>query len=332
MVRLDGHVVDSLLLAKVLDVIVDAGARYRIVELDVGTTSVDPSHVRLEVTSVDEESLDALLAELQVHGVNRVDASDAELVIADRDGVLPEGFYSTTNLPTWVRVGGRWIPSGRPEMDCALVVGAVGGAGGAGAVGAVGARVVPMHRVLAGDPVVVGWKGVRVETPGRESDALGFGFMTSEVSSEKPKALSVTRVADSLRRARAERDSGGDPPRGRCSRCAVPPSCTPVRRPLSPGWSKKDGSTFFSPATVSPPTTSSRPCSARHSESLSVRARPQSTVMPITCGSSTRCGDSARLRRAVEAGWLTSGVLYECVRAGVPVRARWIRSRRRASP
>ena len=42
-VRLDGHVVDSLLLAKVLDVIVDAGARYRIVELDVGTTSVDPS-------------------------------------------------------------------------------------------------------------------------------------------------------------------------------------------------------------------------------------------------------------------------------------------------
>ncbi len=94
-VRLDGHVVDSLLLAKVLDAIVDAGATYRIVELDVGTTSVDPSHVRLEVTASDEESLDSLLADLQVHGVNRVDASDAELVAAETRrrasrGVLPD--------------------------------------------------------------------------------------------------------------------------------------------------------------------------------------------------------------------------------------------------
>ena len=166
--------------------------------MDVGTTSVDPSHVRLEVTAADEESLDALLAELQVHGVNRVDASDAELVAADRDGVLPEGFYSTTNMPTWVRVGGHWIASGRPEMDCALVVDPLVPRRALRPGRRVGARVVPMHRVLAGDPVVVGWKGVRVETPGRESDSPGFGFMTSEVSSEKPKALSVTRVADSL--------------------------------------------------------------------------------------------------------------------------------------
>ena len=229
-VRLDGHVVDSLLLAKVLDVIVDAGARYRIVELDLGTTSVDPSHVRLEVTSSDEESLDALLADLQVHGVNRVDASDAEVVEADRDGVLPEGFYSTTNLPTWVRVGGHWIPSGRPEMDSALVVDS-----------SVSARVVPMHRVHAGDRVVVGWRGVRVENPGRESDAHGFGFMMSEVSSEKPKALSVTRVADSLRRARADRDAGGEPPRGRvlavCGPAVVHTGAAPaLARMIREGW------------------------------------------------------------------------------------------------
>jgi lysine-ketoglutarate reductase/saccharopine dehydrogenase-like protein (TIGR00300 family) len=319
-VRLDGHVVDSLLLAKVLDVIVDAGARYRIVELDVGTTSVDPSHVRLEVTSVDEESLDGLLAELQVHGVNRVDASDAELVIADRDGVLPEGFYSTTNMPTWVRVGGRWIPSGRPEMDCALVVDSTAGgaAGAVGGDGAVGARVVPMHRVLAGDPVVVGWKGVRVETPGRESDALGFGFMTSEVSSEKPKALSVTRVADSLRRARAERDSGGDPPRGRvlavCGPAVVHTGAAPaLARMVKAGWIDLlfAGNGF-----------------ATHDIESSVLG----TSLGISLGEGTPAehGHANHLRvinevrrfgsiaACVEAGWLTSGVLYECVRAGVP--------------
>jgi lysine-ketoglutarate reductase/saccharopine dehydrogenase-like protein (TIGR00300 family) len=318
-VRLDGHVVDSLLLAKVLDVIVDAGARYRIVELDVGTTSVDPSHVRLEVTSADEESLDALLAELQVHGVNRVDASDAELVIADRDGVLPEGFYSTTNMPTWVRIGGRWIPSGRPEMDCALVVDSSGGiAGTTGGAGSVGARVVPMHRVLAGDPVVVGWKGVRVETPGRESDALGFGFMTSEVSSEKPKALSVTRVADSLRRARAERDSGGDPPRGRvlavCGPAVVHTGAAPaLARMVKAGWIDLlfAGNGF-----------------ATHDIESSVLG----TSLGISLGEGTPAehGHANHLRvinevrrfgsiaACVEAGWLTSGVLYECVRAGVP--------------
>ena len=120
----------------------------------------------------------------------------------DRDGVLPEGFYSTTNLPTWVRVGGRWIPSGRPEMDCALVVdSSVEREGRPDAQG-------PCRRPGGGR-----LEGGRVENPGRDSDAHGFGFMTSEVSSEKPKALSVTRVADSLRRAPVPTgDVGSRPP------------------------------------------------------------------------------------------------------------------------
>ncbi len=194
-VRLDGHVVDSLLLPKVLDAIVDAGASYEILELEMGTTTLDPSHVRIRVSAADESALDALLADVQVHGVNREDASDAELVPAPADGVLPTEFYSTTNLATWVRVGGRWIESGRAEMDCALVVDP------APSTTPAGVRMVPMHRVRAGDAVVVGWRGVRVETPTRADDAEGFGFMTSEVSSEKPKAVSLARVAASIRDA-----------------------------------------------------------------------------------------------------------------------------------
>jgi lysine-ketoglutarate reductase/saccharopine dehydrogenase-like protein (TIGR00300 family) len=320
-VRLDGHVVDSLLLAKVLDAIVDAGAEYRIVELDVGTTSVDPSHVRLEVTASDEEGLDALLADLQVHGVNRVDASDAEVAEADMDGVLPEGFYSTTNLPTSVRIGGRWVQSGRPEMDCALVVDPAGsGTGGSGGVSPDrgSARVVPMHRVRAGDFVVVGWKGVRVETPGREADAQGFGFMTSEVSSEKPKALSVTRVADSLRRARAERDAGSDPARGRvlavCGPAVVHTGAAPaLARMVKDGWVDLlfAGNGF-----------------ATHDIESSVLGTSLGVSLgeglPAEHGHANHLRVINEVRRfgsiaaAVEAGWLCSGVLYECVRAGVP--------------
>jgi lysine-ketoglutarate reductase/saccharopine dehydrogenase-like protein (TIGR00300 family) len=308
-VRLDGHVVDSLLLAKVLDAIVDSGAEYRIVQLDVGTTSTDPSHVRLEVSATDEETLDRLLSDLQVHGVNRVDSSDAELVAAERDGVLPEGFYSTTNLPTAVRINGHWVGSGRPEMDCALVV----------RLGPeIVASVVPMHRVFRGDLVVVGWKGVRVTTPGREPDTGAFGFMTSEVSSEKPKGLSVVRVADSLIRARAEREAGGDRPRGRilavCGPAVVHTGAAPaLAEMVRNGWIDVlfAGNGF-----------------ATHDIESSVLG----TSLGVSLGEGVAAehGHANHLRvinevrrfgsiaASVEAGWLRSGVLYECIRAGVP--------------
>src|SRR5690349_8823812 len=121
-VALEGHIVDSLLLAKVLDLVVESGADYRIDEFELGRTNVDPSRTRIEITADDEPAMDALLELLQVHGVNRVHQGDAALTIADRDGVLPAGFYSTTNLATDVRIDGHWRPVENPEMDCGIVV------------------------------------------------------------------------------------------------------------------------------------------------------------------------------------------------------------------
>src|SRR5947209_10067244 len=121
-VEMEGHIIDSLILAKVMDVILAAGADYRVLEVTIGRTNADTSRARLEVRADDEDTLESLLVELQVHGANRLDQSDAELAVADRDGVLPPGFYSTTNLPTAVRLGSRWIDVENPEMDCGLVV------------------------------------------------------------------------------------------------------------------------------------------------------------------------------------------------------------------
>ncbi len=122
---------------------------------------------------------------------------DAELVAADTDGVLPAGFYATTNLPTWVRVewslGRAWsTPRWTAASSCARDDG--------------GRRSgpFPMHRVRAGDLVVVGSDGVRVEAPERPRGAGPFEFMTSEVSSEKPKALVVAEVADRVRREKTD--------------------------------------------------------------------------------------------------------------------------------
>jgi lysine-ketoglutarate reductase/saccharopine dehydrogenase-like protein (TIGR00300 family) len=310
-VHLDGHVVDSLVLAKVLDAILDAGASYEILTLEVGTTATDQSHVRLRVQAADDPALDALLLELQVHGVNREDVSDAEVVRSDVDGVFPGGFYSTTNLPTWVRVNGHWTEAQHPEMDCGLVVASAPDT----ATGTRRVEVVPMHRIRAGDDVVVGWKGVRVEAPGRTEATEGFGFMTSEVSSEKPKGLSVVRVADALRRVRARRDAGtGAKALVVCGPAVVHTGAAPALAELvRGGWVHVlfAGNGF-----------------ATHDIEGSVLGT--SLGVSLRKGVAAEHGHSNHLRvinevrrfgsiaQAVRSGWLTSGVMYECVHAGVP--------------
>src|SRR5687768_4200030 len=108
-VEIEGHIIDSLILPKILDVIVDMGADYQIVDIDVGRTQTDQSHARLEIVAPDENILAALLAEIHQHGAHPVAEPDARTEPAPSDGVLPRGFYSTTNLPTAVKVGGTWI-------------------------------------------------------------------------------------------------------------------------------------------------------------------------------------------------------------------------------
>jgi lysine-ketoglutarate reductase/saccharopine dehydrogenase-like protein (TIGR00300 family) len=193
-IEVSGHIIDSLILAKILDSVLDAGADYEMLDVVVGKTNTDTSSARIAVTA-DEDVLEALLDDLRVHGANRVEQSEATLVEADHDGVLPAGFHSTTNLETEVLVGGTWRRVVNPEMDCGLVVGEDGEA-----------RTLPMHQVRAGDRVVVGHDGVRVQAPSRPDGSVGFEFMSSEVSSEKPKGLMIKQVAD---RMRAAHETGG---------------------------------------------------------------------------------------------------------------------------
>jgi lysine-ketoglutarate reductase/saccharopine dehydrogenase-like protein (TIGR00300 family) len=121
---------------------------------------------------------------------------DAKLEVADRDGVFPEGFYATTNFITDVRLDGRWIEVVWPEMDVGVRV--VRGPEGARA------ETCPMHRVEKGDLLVVGEAGVRVRLPPRhEGPADAFRFMSSGVSSERPKARLIADVADAIRDAHA---------------------------------------------------------------------------------------------------------------------------------
>jgi lysine-ketoglutarate reductase/saccharopine dehydrogenase-like protein (TIGR00300 family) len=191
-VEISGHLMDTGVLARVLDDVLEYGGDYKVARLDLGRQHNDESYARIEIGSPDPGVLPRILMRLQTHGVNLVNPGEAVLRPADRDGVFPADFYSTTNLETQVKIGGAWVRADRPEMDCGLVV-------DGGSV-----RTVPVSDIKAGDLVVCGADGVRVLLPdAEESDGDGFGFMSSEVSSERPQALQVRQIAARMREVKA---------------------------------------------------------------------------------------------------------------------------------
>lgn len=193
-VEMSGHIIDSLLFPKVLDAIMTRGASYVIQEFRVGKRQEDPSYARIEVRADSAEVLERVLAELHPHGAIPVHTTNCKVSVADVAGAFPEGFYATTNFRTEVRLRGEWIEVEDQEMDCGIAIDPEGGA----------ARCVPMASVQLGDRIVIGHTGIRVfPIEGAEKKQGLFEFMTSAVSSEKPKAVSVREIASAMRRTKA---------------------------------------------------------------------------------------------------------------------------------
>jgi lysine-ketoglutarate reductase/saccharopine dehydrogenase-like protein (TIGR00300 family) len=109
-------------------------------------------------------------------------APEARFVPAPADGVAPEGFFPSSNLPTYVRVAGRWVMPERPRMDCVIV--------------RRGERLLALEARLlrSGDLVALGDRedgseGIYVHTTGFRpagTSAEAFRFMATEVSRERP--------------------------------------------------------------------------------------------------------------------------------------------------
>lgn len=126
-------------------------------------------------------------------------APEARFTPAPADGVLPEHFFSTTNLPTYVKVGAEWRLPREPRMDSAIVRDPDGGV-----------RVVEGRYVRKGDLIAVGYaedgsEGIFVDALGLLADAATsegeFQFMSSAVSREKP--VDYARMAELLIEERA---------------------------------------------------------------------------------------------------------------------------------
>jgi lysine-ketoglutarate reductase/saccharopine dehydrogenase-like protein (TIGR00300 family) len=191
-VEAEGHLVDSQILSKIFDRVIECGAEFEVVRFDLGRTNKDFSHLQLRVIAPKREVLSKTIEELIELGCYQSKVDDAVLRAAEADHVVPDDFYSTTNHRTLVQVQGRWVEVGKQRMDSVIVVD-----GGR-------AECRKLRDVRKGDRIVCGVNGVRIQPEFKERDRLGFAFMANEISSERRTETAVEKVAAMMRRTKED--------------------------------------------------------------------------------------------------------------------------------
>jgi lysine-ketoglutarate reductase/saccharopine dehydrogenase-like protein (TIGR00300 family) len=297
-VEVRGHIIDSLILPKILDCISASGAAFRIKEMSIGQARSDPSYALIEVRAGDDETLERVLAQIADHGAVPTATQDCRLVPADIEGAFPEGFYSTTNQRTEVRLAGKWIPVQDQEMDCGILVD----------LPKATARCVPMNEVRVGDAIVVGHAGVRVFPEERSRGSETFEFMGSNVSTEKPKGVAIRQIARELAENRA---MGGKTLVVAGPAVVHTGSGEFLRQLIRMGYVD----VLFAGNALAAHDIEQ----ALFDTSLGVyldRGLPAKAGHAHHLRAINRIRRAGGIRRAVETGVLTSGIMYECIRQG----------------
>ncbi len=189
-IEMEGHLIDSQMMTRVLDKIMDMGGEFEIKNFQIGQKKNDISYVQITVTGEDAAHLDRILLELHALGASLVQMDDVRTETAPSDIVVPKGFYSTTNHRTYVRYNGAWVEVENNHMDCLIVL-----KNGR-------ALCTPIGHIKKNDEVVIGTSGVKVVPPERPREKTFFGFMSNEVSSERPSGELVCQLAKEIVRTK----------------------------------------------------------------------------------------------------------------------------------
>jgi lysine-ketoglutarate reductase/saccharopine dehydrogenase-like protein (TIGR00300 family) len=297
-VEAEGHLIDSHIMENIFDKVVEYNGRFEVEQFSIGRTNSEPSHLRLKVETADDESLQRLLNALLELGCAPVDSGDALLRPAERDRCAPEDFYSTTNHRTHVRAGSKWIEVDKQRMDAMIVV----------ADGRAECR--RLRDVKAGDGVVVGLRGIRVVPESKERDRLAFAFMSNGISSERQVETAVRQTAALVRHALGQK----------LSVVAVAgPVVVHTGGVTGLASMIRNG---FVHALLSGNALGVHDIEASlYGTSLGVRladGRQEEHGHRNHMRAINAVYHAGSVKAAVESGRLTSGVLYECVKAGVP--------------
>ncbi len=193
-VEAEGHLIDSHVMEQIFDTVVEYNGRFEVEQFRIGRTNGDNSYLRLKVETEGDAEMQVLLLRLLELGCAPAEPGDAVLSTVERDCCAPEDFYSTTNHKTLVRYKGHWMEVENQRMDAMIVV--------EGPSGKRRAACRRLRDLKKGDQVVVGMHGIRVVPESKERDRLSFAFMSNGVSSERQVESAVRQVASLIRQAR----------------------------------------------------------------------------------------------------------------------------------
>jgi len=186
-IEVRGHLIDSLILTKIFDEIMDVKGEFEVQEISIGKKKNDQSYARLLVQGKNQKHLDKILDLIYREGATAKSQKVVLLNSASKNMLMPENFYSTTNNNTQIFYKNRWINVDNMMMDkCIVVKGNI-------------ATCVPIREVKKGDKIVVGENGVKVTPPERPREGMNvFEFMGSRSSSERPTQHIARRVAEDI--------------------------------------------------------------------------------------------------------------------------------------
>ncbi|GAX36235.1 bifunctional arginine dihydrolase/ornithine cyclodeaminase [Nodularia sp. NIES-3585] len=202
-IRMEGHLLDSGLINQALDLIVDTGGSFQVMNFNLGEQRQSTSAAEVRVSAPDHEVMEEIISQLIDLGAVDLpqDERDAKLQPVTQAGVAPDDFYVSTIYPTEVRINGEWVRVENQRMDGAIAITQT-------ANGLV-ARCKLLRDLEVGDRVIVDVLGIRTirKTESREQrNSQEFSFMSSGVSSERRVEIVVEQVAWELRKIR---DAGG---------------------------------------------------------------------------------------------------------------------------
>lgn len=202
-VRLEGHLLDSGLINRALDLVVGSGGSFQVLNFNLGEQRQSTSTAEVKVSAPDHEVMEGILAQLIDLGAVDLpqDERDAKLEPVTQAGVSPDDFYVSTIYPTEVRINGEWVKVLWQRMDGAIAV--------THTPNGVIARCKLLRDLEVGEQVVVDIQGIRTirKPESREQrNTQEFSFMSAGVSSERRVELVVEQVAWELRKIR---DQGG---------------------------------------------------------------------------------------------------------------------------
>jgi lysine-ketoglutarate reductase/saccharopine dehydrogenase-like protein (TIGR00300 family) len=186
-IEVRGHLIDSSILTKIFDRIMDLQGEFEVLEIKIGKKNKDESYARLRVQGTSQKHLDRILDLVYREGATAKSQKEVKLKSTSKNMVMPDNFYSTTNNHTQIFYKNRWVNVENMMMDkCVVVKGTR-------------AKCVPIRDIKKGDKIVIGESGVKITPPERPREGMNvFEFMGSSSSSERPTQHIAKRVAEDI--------------------------------------------------------------------------------------------------------------------------------------